>query len=150
MKALVVYDSVYGNTEQIAQAIAASLSCGTKAFRAGAVDAEIMLKNIDLLVVGSPTLGGRPMETVRAFLDTIPKAVARKLEAAAFDTRLTMKFAKLFGHAADRMEARMKANGCSLKSNREGFIVKGSNGPLAAGELERAGAWAMSMTSGAD
>lgn len=99
----------------------------------------------DFLIIGSPIYGGRPTPAIQAFVDKIPKAIAEKLAVAAFDTRLSMKFAKIFGRAADRIAAKLKEKGCTLKAPPEGFIVLGREGPLAAGEIERAADWARKM-----
>jgi flavodoxin len=146
MKALVVYDSVYGNTEQIAKAVAAGIAGGAQAVRVGAAGVDA-LKSIDLLVVGSPTLGGRPTAAMKSFIDGIPQPVARRLRVAAFDTRVSMKFARIFGWAAARMAEKLTASGSSLKAPPEGFIVKGRSGPLAEGETERAKAWAKGISN---
>ncbi len=146
MKTMVIYDSVYGNTEKIAEAIAGGMGRGTKARRPSAVGAD-ELSSVDLLVVGSPTLGGRPTKAIQGFMDSIPKAVAGKLTIAAFDTRMSMKFAKIFGYAAARIAAKLQESGCTLKSPAEGFIVRGRSGPLADGELERATAWGRGLST---
>ena len=59
MKAFIIYDSVYGNTEKIAQAIGDGLTGDVKVVRVGDVDPS-ELKPCDLLIVGSPVHGGRP------------------------------------------------------------------------------------------
>ena len=59
MKTLVIYDSVFGNTEKIAQAIAAVL--GIQAIPVSQADGG-QLRELDLLVIGSPTRGFRPAE----------------------------------------------------------------------------------------
>ena len=146
MKAMVVYDSVYGNTEKIAEAIAGGMGRGTKARRPSAVGAE-ELRSVDLLVVGSPTLGGRPSKAIQGFMDSIPSAVARELSIAAFDTRMSMKFAKIFGYAAARITAKLQEKGSTWKSPPQGFIVRGRSGPLAEGELERATAWGRGLST---
>lgn len=66
MKALIIYDSVYGNTEKIARAIAGAMtpSDGVKVLRAGEAD-PLELESIDLLIVGSPTHGGRPTPAIQ-------------------------------------------------------------------------------------
>jgi flavodoxin len=58
-KTLVVYDSTYGNTEKIAQAIGEAI--GGQILRVGEVN-PADLKGFDLLIVGSPTRGGLPTE----------------------------------------------------------------------------------------
>jgi flavodoxin len=146
MKALVVYDSVHGNTEKIARAVAEALAPSGKArvLRAGEAQPSD-LNAIDLLVVGSPTLGGRPTPAVQEFLGRMPADALRNLSVTSFDTRMKMFIARLFGFAADHIAVNLKEMGCSLARAPEGFIVKGREGPLADGELERAAAWAMAI-----
>ncbi len=142
MKALVIYDSQHGNTEAIARAIAGAAPRGAaRAVRVGDVKAAELLK-VDVLAVGSPTLGGRPTPAVQAFLDGIPAGSLAKVRVAAFDTRMNMFIAKLFGWAADRIAAGLAAKGGLPAAKPAGFIVKGRNGPLADGERERAAVWA--------
>jgi len=57
MKASVVYDSVYGNTEKIARAIGGAIAGEVKVLRPGEVNSSD-LASLDLLVVGSPTQRG--------------------------------------------------------------------------------------------
>jgi flavodoxin len=142
MKALVVYDSQYGNTEAIARAIAGAAARGAaRAVRVGDVK-PADLKSVDVLAVGSPTLGGRPTPAIQQFLDGIPAGSLAKVRVATFDTRMTMFIARLFGGAAVRIDAALKAKGGLPAAKPEGFIVKGRNGPLADGERERAAVWA--------
>lgn len=123
-----------------------ALRAGAQAVRGGAAGVDA-LGGIDLLVVGSATLGGRPTEAMQSFIGGISQPVAKRLHVAAFDTRLSMKFARIFGWAAARMAETLKASGSSLKAPPEGFIVKGRSGPLAEGEEERAKAWAKGISS---
>ena len=101
MKALVVYDSVYGNTEKIARAIAEAItpSGEVKLLRAGEMSTS-ELASLDLLIVGSPVHGGRPMPSVQDFLSKMAQQSLKDIKVAAFDTRATSKFAKIFGNAA--------------------------------------------------
>jgi flavodoxin I len=140
MKTVVVFDSVYGNTEQIARRVADALPGTVKVVRVGSASVT-EINGADLLVVGSPTVGGRATKPMQEFLDNIPKNVAERVRLASFDTRISMKFANIFGYAATRMADALGQKGCVLKLPPEGFIVKGRNGPLADGELERAAAW---------
>ncbi len=142
MKALIVFDSVHGNTEAIARAIAgAGGKAGIRMVRAGQAKAGDLV-GLDLLVVGSPTLGGRPTPAVQSFVDRIPAGALAKVRVATFDTRMTMWVAKLFGWAADRIAAGLAAKGGVPAAKPTGFIVKGREGPLADGESQRAAAWA--------
>ena len=142
MKALVVYDSVYGNTEAIAKAVAAALGADARVARAPDVD-PTALGELDLLVVGAPTHGGRPMPSVQAFIDRLTDL--KGLRVAFFDTRSEGKFARMFGEAATRGAESLKAKGAVPVGTAEGFFVKGKKGPLKEGELERAAAWARAV-----
>lgn len=152
MKTLVIYDSVFGNTEKIAQAIGSAV--GTKkdvlVKRVTEVSSED-LQGLDLLLVGSPTRGFRPTEAMSAFLKNLPATALLGVKAATFDTRIpidTIKPAifrsivKKGGYAAPVIAKELKAKGADLIAEPEGFLVKGSEGPLVDGELERAVEWA--------
>ena len=141
MKALIVYDSVYGNTEKIARAIAEAItpSGEVKVLRAGEANPS-ELESIDLLIVGSPTHGGRPTPAVQNLLNKVPKL--QGIKVAAFDTRIPTKLVRVFGYAAGRIANNLKKKGSTLIASPEGFFVTGGQGPLKEGELERAAAWA--------
>lgn len=148
MKVLVVYDSTWGNTEQIAKAIGASFSDSddVKVMRAAAAtDAD--LHSVDLLIVGAPVQGGRPTKPVSDFLNGV-KGFARGTQVAAFDTRMGMRWVGIFGFAAPKIANTLKAKGGKLAAEPEGFIVTGKEGPLKEGELERAAAWGRRLTPG--
>jgi flavodoxin I len=140
MKALVVYDSLYGNTEQIAKAIGAAVTGEVKVARVGEADPS-ELEGIDLLIVGSPTQGGRATQAMQDFLNTIPKSSIKGINAALFDTRIPTKFVGIFGYAAGRIAKQMEKDGANLMAPPEGFFVKGTKGPLEEGEEERAANW---------
>lgn len=141
MKALVVYDSAYGNTEKIAEAIGDAIDGEVRVVRA--TDADLAdMNTIDLLVVGSPTYGGKATEPIQNLLARMPEGVIKGMKVAAFDTRLAGKFVKIFGFAAEKIADSMTAKGGSLTSTAEGFFVTGKKGPLKEGELERAASWA--------
>lgn len=147
MKALIVYDSTYGNTEKIAKAIGAALTGEVKVLRAGEVN-PAELNAFDLLVIGSPTYGGRPMPSVAELLNKIPESAIKGKNIAAFDTRIPTKLAKIFGYAADRIAKNLKEKGVNLVVQGEGFFVNGKEGPLKEGELERAASWAKELSKG--
>jgi len=142
MRILVVYDSMYGNTEAIAKAIVAALGADARAMRAPDATPSA-LEGVDLLVVGAPTHGGRPMPSVQAFIDRLTDL--KGLRVAFFDTRSEGKFARMFGEAATRGAESLKAKGAVPVGTAEGFFVKGKKGPLKEGELERAAAWARAV-----
>ncbi len=148
MKTLVIYDSVFGNTEKIAQSIAAALD--TNAIPVSQVDAG-QLRDLDLLVVGSPTRGFRPTEGISKLLNGLPKNHLAGVRAAAFDTRIVLEtidskalrfLVDKGGYAANTIAKILEKKGGRLAAPGEGFFVTGEQGPLKNGELERAAEWA--------
>ncbi len=83
MRTLVVYDSQHGDTEALARAIGAALAGDARVMRAPDATAAA-LEGLDLLIVGAPTHGGRPMPSVQAFLDKMP--AIQGTAVAVFDT----------------------------------------------------------------
>jgi len=141
MKTLVVYDSMYGNTEKIARAIAAAVSSEVSVKSAAQVVAADLDK-IDLLLIGSPTQAGKALKPMQIFVESLSDGALKSQKTGVFDTRIKSNFAKLFGYAADKLAAALTKKGAKILLKPEGFIVKSSKGPLAEGELERAGVWA--------
>jgi flavodoxin I len=143
VKAVIVYDSVYGNTEKIARAIAEAItpSGEVKVLRSGEANPS-ELASINLLIVGSPTHGGRPTPAVQDFLNKLTQSSLKDINVAAFDTRTPSKFVRVFGNAAGRIAGRLTKKGGVLIASPEGFFVTGTKGPLKEGELERAAGWA--------
>ncbi len=161
MTALVIYDSVFGNTEQIARAIGNALGSQedvkilsvSRAVIARkepkATDEAIplnvkseQLTGLKLLIVGSPTQGGRATPAIQDFLNRVSEAAVSGINVAAFDTRLSTRLVGIFGYAAGRIADSLKRKGGILIASPEGFFVKGRKGPLKEGELERAADWA--------
>lgn len=138
MKALIIYDSTYGNTEKVAQAIGQAIAGEVR--RVGQVSPSD-LKGFDLVAIGSPTMGGRPTEAIQALLKAAGPAL-KGANVATFDTRLTTKWVRIFSYAAPRMAGSLQEMGATLLGSPEGFFVLGKEGPLKEGELERAAAWA--------
>ena len=152
MKIVIVYNSLYGNTEKIAQAIAKALAprAEVETFRVNELEAGHE-KDADWLIVGSPTQKFMPTPAINNFLKRIGQNELMGVKCAAFDTRLTVEeieatpvlpvFVRIFGYAAGSITARLKRKGGELAASPEGFYVMGMEGPLKDGELERAAAW---------
>ncbi|MGI5841068.1 MAG: flavodoxin family protein [Patescibacteria group bacterium] len=137
MKALVIYDSNYGNTEKIAKVIAKELGNGACAKRVsdnGGIEAE----KPDLVVVGSPILGWRPSHKIEKFLNNLKDDSLLGVKVAAFDTRVKAWYS---GDAAKKIGKCLERAGGEMVIEPEFFIVKGKEGPLADGEEERAKNW---------
>ena len=154
MKAMVVYDSVFGNTGQIGQAIGDALGSQieVETCQVSEVKPE-QLVGLDVLVVGSPTRQFRPTPATTNLLKGIPKGGLDGVKVAAFDTRFTESniaeqpailgfFVRIFGYAAEPIAGRLEKKGGELALPPEGFYVEDVEGPLLEGELERAADWA--------
>ena len=147
MKILVVYDSVYGNTEIVARAIASALAGEVQVARADQVSAADCMA-VDLLIVGSPTHGALPTAAVQGLIERIGPPSRDGARAATFDTRLTWPFLERWGgFAAGKMAASLEERGWTMAGAPGGFFVKGlKKGPLRRGEADRAAAWARALT----
>ncbi|QHK19001.1 flavodoxin [Pseudarthrobacter psychrotolerans] len=144
MKAYIVYDSAYGNTKAVAEAIAASL----KPLNAGAVSVADfdpgLLSGGDLLVVGSPINGWRPTPKITELLAQMGNDNLKGINAAAFDTRVRFF---IHGDAAKKITKLLKEAGANIISDPVPFYVQGTEGPLRSGELEKAGSWAKTLSA---
>ena len=165
MEALVVYESLFGNTANIAETIAGSLRSHGLEARLGPVTemTPTAADNVDLLVVGGPThahglsrastrkAGGDdeknqfPEPTVepglREWLDDVPAATGRL--AAAFDTRFN-KSTIITGSAAKGIAKRLEHLGFRLAVAPESFFVTKEN-MLVEGQIDHAGSWAAGL-----
>jgi flavodoxin I len=158
MKAMVVYDSVFGNTEKIALAIGQALGSPeeVETLRVSEVKPE-QLTGLTLLIVGSPTRQFSPTGATTSFLKSLPKGGLKGIKVTAFDTRFTVSaiervrilafFVKIFGYAAKPIANRLEKKGGELAIPPEGFYVGDTEGPLLEGELERAADWAKKIVA---
>ena len=160
MKAIVVYESHWGNTAAIARAIAAGLGPGAAAVSTQEAS-DAVVTGADLLVAGAPVLGFRlpsdeflaslatnpgnsptPADfsgpTLRSWLARLPAGSGR---AAAFETRLWWSPGGATRAIADGLE---RAGYRSVDTPHR-FVVKGKYGPLRDGELERARLWGAAL-----
>ena len=160
IKALVVFESMWGNTEQVAKAIAAGLRA--------CMDVEIVEvgsapqqpgEDIELIVAGGPThafsmsrpgtraeaqtrgaANGQLSTGLREWLEQLPSGRPSQ-SVATFDTRVD-KVRHLPGSAAKSAARTLHHHGYRSSGNAESFYVADTEGPLLDGELERATAWA--------
>jgi hypothetical protein len=165
MNAIVIYESVYGNTRDVANAIATGLGGATVV---SVADAGTVAPGSDLIVVGGPTHihGMTTSRSRHAAVDGTHTEVERGVSdgpgvrewlhelgrldgvrAAAFDTRA--KGRKLLtGAASNGIARRLRDHGCDVIDTAS-FIVTGTEGPLQDGELERAQAWGARLVGAA-
>jgi hypothetical protein len=158
MRAVVVVESMFGNTRQVAKAIAEGLQ--------NAVDVEVLDvgvapetfdPDVRLIVVGGPThmfgmsrpdsrtqalakagAGARSADTgIREWIERLGP-LGPRVATATFDTGLR---SRLSGSAAASASKRLRRRGVRTVSPGHSFEVTGKSGPLKAGELDRARAW---------
>jgi flavodoxin len=151
VKALVIYDSVFGNTEKVAQAIGEALEgqAEVSVLKVGDVPPEFWT-SLDALIVGSPTRAFSATPATKKLLSGISRQGLQGVRVAAFDTRMDVDKApgilkalvKLFGYAAEPLAATLRKKGGQEALPPAGFVVGGTEGPLGEGELERAASWA--------
>ena len=148
MKSLVIYDSQYGNTRLLAEAITQVLEeyGEVKFVRASDADPDIFTE-VDLLAMGGPTIAHGLSAEMKNLLEAVESLVPPVSElhpsrpvALAFDTRINLPI-WLSGSAADKIARVLTRMGCRMLSDPASFIVAGAQGPLAEGEKERAVAW---------
>ncbi len=153
MKTLVVYDSFFGNTERVAQAVGEALGSEVAVLRVTAVRPE-HVTGLELLVVGSPTRAFSPTPEISKFIRSLPPRSLKGIDIATFDTRISLDdinsralsaLARLLGYAAKPIADKLKKKGGKLVLPPEGFFVQGSEGPLKEGEVERAAEWAKQL-----
>ena len=163
MRALVVYESMFGSTRTIAEAIGAAIAerGPVRVVEVGALMAErggdVVTHDVNLLVVGGPThtfgmsrpstraeavrRHGAVVSTgggVREWLNNVrlPGAIS----AAAFDTRVgTMRLAG--GAAAKGIDKWLSRLGATMVSPPTSFMVAGITGGLLDGQVDKAGRW---------
>lgn len=163
MKAIVVYESHWGNTAAVARAIAEGMGPEARVLSTAEAAGDA-LAGVDLIVAGSPLLGfSLPTESMlkniaatadkdptppdlshpsmRSWLEALPQGSGR---AAAFETRIWWSP----GSAAKAILKRLEAAGYRSLDQGQRFIVEGKYGPLRAGELERARAWGAALAQG--
>lgn len=164
-RALVVYESVFGDARSIALAIAEGLATRLPVDVVAAREAPAQVSgDVRMLVVGGPNHAlGMPKKATREgaieqygaeipdttfglheWLDTV--ALPRVMNAAAFDTRMDHpKLITAFDHAAKTEEKLLRGLGATLAAPAEHFLVVDAKGPLADGEEDRARRWGRAL-----
>ena len=161
MKAVVVYESHWGNTAAIAQAIAEGIGSGTRALNTDEATREA-LAGVDLIVAGSPVIAfalprdGSLNQIAKDEKAPVPPDVSHPLLrtwlhnlpvghgfAAAFETRIWWSLRGATG----TIESMLRESGYERLLPGERFTVAGGYGPLRAGEAERARRWGAELAA---
>lgn len=159
MRALVVFESMFGNTETIARAVAAGLSpyLDVTVVEVGAAPTSVA-GDVDLLIVGGPThafgmtrpdtrrsaaqqAGGSTVsrgDGIREWIAAVEFA-RPDMPVATFDTRVDKP--RVPGSAARGAARRLRRRGARLIAEPQSFYVTGTPGPLLPGEADRARTW---------
>ena len=162
MKAVVVYESLWGNTAAVARAIAAGIGPGARVLSTAEASASA-IADAELIVAGAPVLGFRlptdamrrsvltserdaptapdlSQPSMRSWLEGLPAGRGR---SAAFETRIRWSP----GGATAAIEARLNGAGYTPIAGAGRFVVKGKYGPLRDGELDRARRWGAELAT---
>ncbi len=156
MSAIIVFDSIFGNTAEVARAIGDELRTSGEVRLVEVKDANAAdIAGADLVVLGSPTRGFRPTPAMQEFVGSIGDQLLG-ISAAVFDTRIDANEVKpkplgwlmnIGGYAADVLKARLAEKGARTTGEIGAFIVDGTEGPLRDGEIDRARAWAREVAA---
>jgi len=151
MQTVVIYDSKFGNTEKIAQAIGRGLSA-VGDVRVMSTGEATPTERPDLLFLGGPTQNHGASAGLRDFLNTLP-AVLQGVPAVPFDTRYRGA-TWLTGSAAAQAAKAIRKAGSDVVADPESFFIV-RKGPmerqmLEPGEIERAEQWAAGIATAAN
>jgi flavodoxin len=152
VNSIVIYASHFGNTMQVAGAIAAGLRMRGTAQVYSLEDMPRKLpEGTDLVVIGGPTEQHGMTEPMARFFDWMAPDALRGVAVAAFDTRLRWP-RWMSGSAGKGIEKKLEEAGARVIAPVASFFIKGAMGTggsssaqLEDGELERAKTWATSL-----
>lgn len=122
MKALILFDSLFGNTEKIAQSLAKGLQGAGVESECANIDLVRMdnLAAYDLLAMGAPTQYLSASKPMKEFLKRLEVANLKGKYGFAFDTKLD---SPLSGSAAKFIEKKFNDLGLEIIKSRISAIV---------------------------
>ena len=152
MKAIIIFDSFFGNTEKIAKEIKRVLSKKHEVSLVNVKDAKSCdIENYDTLIIGSPTRAFSPSENTVSFLKELGSLDGKKF--LTFDTRADIAdvpkllglIMKVFGYADKKIAKHLRAKGGVELFSPRGFFVNDKEGPLKDGEIDTVQDWLKSL-----
>ena len=158
MRTLVIYDSKFGNTARIAEAIARGAGTPGSVQVLRATEATVpFVTQPELLLLGGPTQRRTMSPDLQAFIDALPPGSLAGVKAATFDTRYKMA-TWLSGSAAKDAAGRLRGAGARLIAQPESYFIERDRPPkgvkpqleldhLEDGALERAEAWGRAVAA---
>ena len=131
MKALIVYDTKYGNTKKIAELIAEGINSveGNEITINNVKDVDLNKENsYDMILIGSPNHVGSHTKSVKKFINKLLEALLKINSFAVFDTYLSKDFEK----TVKKMEKQISERMPDLKKAAPGLSIKveGMKGPI--------------------
>ena len=122
MRAVVVFDSRYGNTEKIARSLGAGISeAGVETECVNSRDVKVeALKDLDLICIGAPTEAFSASKPIKAFIAKLDGASLAGKWGFAFDTKLS---SRISGSAAKFIEKELKRLGLRVLATHESAMV---------------------------
>ena len=135
-RAIVIFDSKFGNTGAIAKSFAGGLQrAGLKADCLNIRDITVeTLVDYDLIAIGAPTQALTASKPMKDFLRKLEGIDALKGKRAfAFDTKFD---SRISGSASKYIENKLSKLGMEIVKHRQSAIVKKTAGPLKEGEPE--------------
>ncbi|NYT11174.1 MAG: hypothetical protein GKC03_01320 [Methanomassiliicoccales archaeon] len=137
MTAIILYDSKFGNTEQIAKAICSGMKevgFDDVSAKSGGTTTPDELRIAEVWIFGCPTQKGGTSGRYKKLFKWMRKNMVPDKIGFAFETRLEGSE----GGAAAVIEAVMQECGVEIIHEPESFVVEGKTGPLVYGEIDRA------------
>lgn len=132
-KAIVIFDTVFGNTEKIARALVSGMEkqgINVDCFKVDEVDVDKLI-TYDFLAVGGPTHNLGMSEPMKEFLEDLSNVDISGKKGFCFDTRVESRFNRFdLNSAAKRIEKKMRKMGVKIIKSRQSVIVEGREGPL--------------------
>ena len=136
-KAIVIYESVFGNTKRAAEAIIEGMKgAGVEATLSTPKELDPnQLSDSDAIIIGSPNHMGGATRDIKKFIDKLGKLKLEGKLVAVFDTYAGGEYEK----AVKKMEKQLgeKAPGLKIASPGLSIRVEGVRGPLSEGELPK-------------
>ena len=148
MHTLIIYDTEYGNTQQIALALAEAFKVhGSVRLVVATETGETEmpdLQGVDLLVIGGPTQIHGLSPAMRILLKNIPTNTLSGLPVVTFDTRYRAA-TYISGSAAQAIAHELKKEKALLLLPPKSFFVRGREGPLEEDGEDNAARWVQTI-----
>jgi flavodoxin len=157
MKVLILYDSFFGHTEEVASAIAAATETHATVETWHILGTPRRFpRPLDLLIVGTPSRDGKPSEPLMNYIKAMPIGSIEGVRTATFETRPDLETGRRSilstfrrkESAAGAVALALRNLGGEAIAPPQSFLCAPDGSSFIEGELARAGDWAISLLSG--